>query len=122
MPVWLPTALVSITIGAIGQLLLKLAARGSGPLVFFGPGALASVGRLASNPYLIVGIICFVSSMLLWVKVLGRAALSTAYPLVSLGYVLVAILSWVLLGERLHTLQAIAIGIIVVGVVLLGHS
>jgi len=119
---WLPTALLSIAIGAIGQLLLKFAARGAGSLSLFGPGALSSLGRLAANPYLIAGLVCFVSSMLLWVKVLGSAELATAYPLVSLGYVLVAILSWVLLGERVNLRQAIAIGVIVFGVVLLGRG
>lgn len=122
MRAWLPTALLSIAIGAIGQLLLKFAARGAGSLSLFGPGALSSLGRLAANPYLIAGLVCFVSSMLLWVKVLGSAELATAYPLVSLGYVLVAILSWVLLGERVNLRQAIAIGVIVFGVVLLGRG
>jgi drug/metabolite transporter (DMT)-like permease len=119
---WLPTALLSIAIGAIGQLLLKFAARGNGSLSLFGPGALSSLGRLATSPYLIAGLVCFVSSMLLWVKVLGTAPLATAYPLVSLGYVLVALLSWILLGERVNPHQALAIGVIMLGVFMLGRG
>lgn len=118
MQPWLPTALVSITIGAVGQLLLKFAARGGVTLDL--AAVLPAVMRLATNPYLIAGLVCFLTSMLLWVKVLSTAELSTAYPLVSLGYVLVAALSWVLLGERLGLRQALAIGIIVFGVFLLG--
>lgn len=116
---WLPTALLSIAIGAVGQLLLKFAARSTGGVSFF---ALSSLARLALNPYLLGGLLCFVSSMVLWVKVLGSAELATAYPMVSLGYVLVALLSWVLLGERLGLRQALAIGVIVFGVVLLGRG
>lgn len=119
---WLPTALVSIAIGAVGQFLLKLAARSNGSLSLFGPGALSSLLRLLVNPYLLVGVLCFVTSMVLWVKVLGRAELSVAYPLVSLGYVVVIALSWGLLGERLSLRQAVAVGVIVFGVVLLGRG
>jgi len=120
MQSWLPTALVSIGIGAVGQFLLKLAARSSGPLPLLGPGALGALWRLAGNPYLLIGLVCFVSSLLLWVKVLGTAPLSSSYPLVSLGYVLVAILSWIVLGERLGLRQVLAIAVIVAGVALLG--
>ncbi len=118
MQPWLPTALLSITIGAVGQLLLKFASRSAVGLD--GASLLPALARLALNPYLILGLICFLSSMLLWVKVLRTAELSTAYPLVSLGYVLVAALSWVLLGERLGIRQAVAIGVIIFGVFLLG--
>jgi drug/metabolite transporter (DMT)-like permease len=120
MPSWLPLALVSIAVGAVGQFLLKLAARSAGTLPLLGPGMLQSLGRLAANPYLLAGLVCFVGSMLLWVKVLTAAPLGTSYPLVSLGYVLVAVLSWAVLGERLGLRQVLAIGVIIGGVVLLG--
>lgn len=120
MASWLPLALVSIAIGAVGQFLLKLAARSAGAMPLLGPGMLHSMLRLAANPYLLAGLVCFVGSMLLWVKVLTAAPLGTSYPLVSLGYVVVAVLSWALLGERFELRQLVAIGVIIGGVVLLG--
>lgn len=119
MQSWVPTALVSIAVGAVGQFLLKLAARSLGPLALGGSHVLASLGRLALNPFLLLGLVCFVSSMVLWVRVLGSAPLNTSYPLVSLGYVLVALMSWVFLGERLGLRQGAAILIIMGGVALL---
>jgi drug/metabolite transporter (DMT)-like permease len=118
---WLPTALLSITIGAVGQLLLKLAARTAGALRLGGPGFLHSLERLIVNPYLILGVLCFVSSMILWVKVLTVAELSTSYPMVSLGYVIVAVLSAVVLREHLGVRQIVAIAVIIAGVILLGQ-
>lgn len=122
MASWLPTALVSIALGAVGQLLLKLAAR-TGATISLGGGAglVESIGRLAQNPYMWLGAVCFVSSMLLWVKVLNSAQLSTAYPLVSLGYVIVAVLSLVVLHEHMGLKQVVALGIIIFGVILLGQ-
>jgi multidrug transporter EmrE-like cation transporter len=120
MASWLPLALVSIAIGAVGQFLLKLAARSAGAMPLLGPGMLHALLRLATNPYLLAGLVCFVGSMLLWVKVLTAAPLGTSYPLVSLGYVLVAVLSWAVLGERFEARQLVAIGVIIGGVVLLG--
>ena len=119
---WLPTALLSIVIGAIGQLLLKLAARTGASLGLGGARTLASLERLILNPYLVLGLICFVVSMLLWLKVLTVAPLSSSYPLVSLGYVIVAVLSFFVLGERLALRQIVAIGVIVFGVFLLGQK
>ena len=46
--------------------------------------------------------------------------LSLAYPLVSLAFVLVAVLSWLVLGERLSASRIMGIGLIVIGVALLG--
>lgn len=122
MPLWLPLALVSIALGAIGQFLLKIAAQSLGQVSLFGPHMGTSLLRLALNPYFLIGLVCFVSSMLMWVRVLTSAPLNTSYPLVSLGYVLVAFMSWVFLGERLGLRQGLAIGIIVVGVALLAGS
>lgn len=122
MPVWLPLALVSIALGAVGQFLLKLAAQNLGQVSLLGPHMGAGLLRLALNPYFLIGLVCFVSSMLLWVRVLTSAPLNTSYPLVSLGYVLVAVMSWVFLGERLGLRQGVAIGIIVFGVALLAGS
>jgi len=117
---WLPTALVSIAIGAFGQFLLKLAARTGGSLTPNEAGIVAWLLRLAVNPYMILGVVCFVSSMLLWVKVLQVAQLSSSYPLVSLGYVIVAVLGAVFLGEHLAPRQIAAMAVIVLGVALLG--
>ncbi len=118
---WLPTALISIAIGAVGQLLLKLAARSGATIAVGDGGILVSLLRLAGNPYMWLGALCFVSSMLLWVRVLNHAQLSTAYPLVSLGYVIVAVLSVVVLGEHLSLKQIAAIAVIILGVFLLGQ-
>ena len=46
--------------------------------------------------------------------------LSLAYPLVSLAFVMVAVLSWVVLGERLSAGRIMGIGLIVIGVALIG--
>ena len=116
---WLPVALISITIGAVGQLLLKLASKSG--LTLSGPGAIHSLLRLVVNPYMILGVVCFLLSMVLWVKVQTMTPLSSSYPLVSLGYIIVALLSFLILGERLAVKQILAIGVIVFGVFLLGQ-
>jgi hypothetical protein len=48
-------------------------------------------------------------------KVLSRVELSLAYPHVSLAFVSVAVLSWLVLGERLSARRIIGIGLIVIG-------
>jgi multidrug transporter EmrE-like cation transporter len=55
--------------------------------------------RLALSPEIAVGIIFFTLSCLLWIKVLTRADLSRAYPMVSLGYINITICSYFFFHE-----------------------
>ena len=53
---------------------------------------------------------------------LSRVPVSQAYPLLSLGYVLNAVLAWWLLGEAVTAVRMAGIGVIIVGVVLVVRS
>lgn len=66
--------------------------------------------------------ICFVVAMGLWLAGLQKLDLSYAYPLVSLGYVLVTILSAIFFRERVDGNRWLAVGVICVGVMLIAGS
>lgn len=66
--------------------------------------------------------ICFVGALVLWLAGLQKLDLSYAYPLVSLGYVLVTLLSAILFGERVDANRWISVGVICVGVALIAGS
>ena len=51
-----------------------------------------------------------------------RVDVSIAYPMLSLGYVVSAFGAWMFLGEAVSPQRLVAIGVIVVGVVLLART
>ena len=114
--VWL-AALVSIALSSVAQLMMKIGmagARGSHAT------GMAMAVRIASNPYVVAGFAAYGVGAVLWLLVLSRIELSVAYPLVSLGFVFVAILSWLVLGEHLPPLRLAGLVLIIAGVALVG--
>lgn len=107
-------ALISIMLGAAGQFLLKLVATG----LKTGGSALEILFSLI-NVKMILAVACFVSSMLLWIFVLRKMELSIAYPMVSLGYVFVMILSIYFLQESIYVSKLLGTALIVAGVIVL---
>ena len=68
--------------------------------------------KVLTNIFLLSGMTCYAISILLWMVVLSRVNVSVAYPLLSIGYIVTAIMAYFLFGETL-TLQKVA-GIIVI--------
>jgi multidrug transporter EmrE-like cation transporter len=112
-------ALGSIGLSAVAQLLMKI---GMGQLRLAGLSGVNLLGGAASNLYVIGGFAAYGIGAVLWLLVLSRVDLSIAYPLVSVGFVLVAALSWIVLGEHLTAARLAAIFLIVIGVLLMGYA
>ncbi|MBC2425350.1 SMR family transporter, partial [Clostridium beijerinckii] len=67
-------------------------------------------------------IISYGLSFLLWIKVLSKVELSYAYPMVSLGYVLVMLFSYFIFKENITPLRILGIAFIILGVILVARS
>ena len=106
--------LVAIVIGVVGQLLLR---HGMSRCPGF---RLAGIVGLIRNRPVVAGFICYGASTLLYLHVLASIDLSIAYPTVSLGYVLVMVMSKVLFKELIRPAQWGAVLIICAGVALVG--
>jgi len=112
---------LSVVLGAIGQVLLKVGARTLRPELSV-PGVGKLVLQVFQTPALLLGLICFGSSFLLWLVVLSRVELSYAYPMVSLGYLIVVLASWLVLKEDLNALRLAGLLLICLGVSLVARS
>lgn len=111
-------ALVSISLGAVGQFLLKVGVTRMGGLAFRHGEIMSTVLRIVTQPHIVAGLFLFITSMVVWLAVLSRMELSRAYPMVSISYVFVAMMSRFVLGERLGPLRVAGIAVILVGVIL----
>lgn len=115
---WLTFALVSICFGALGQVLLKLgvARTGFGLTKLTSPSAILHV---LLNGYVMLGLALFSASLILWLAVIGGKQLSVVYPMVSLAYVAVALMSVRLFGDTFSPLKICGITLIIAGVCVL---
>jgi len=106
--------LIAILIGVVGQLLLKYGMSRR-------PGfRLGDIVVIIRDLPIVGGFCCYAIATLLYFQVLASLDLSVAYPTVSLGYVLVIIMSRVLFNEPVNLTRWLAAIIICAGVVLVG--
>jgi len=92
--------LVSIVLGACGQLLFKGASRSLPALSESGLGGLLL--RMFSTPAVLGGFACFFISAVLWIAALKQTQLSIAYPMVALSYIIIFAGSHFIFGEPLN--------------------
>ena len=108
-------ALISIVLGSLGQFLLKLGSTD----VKLGRGLVTAALSFMLNLNIIISLICFFSSMLIWVLVLKRMELSMAYPMVSLGYIITMALAFLFLNEPLRLTKFLGTLLIISGVIVI---
>ncbi len=110
-------AIISISFSALAQLTMKM---GMTRIRLSGASGAELFRSIALSPFVIGGLALYGFGAVLWLMVLSKAPLSMAYPLVSLGFIFVALLSWSVLGETLPLTRILGIGLILAGVVLVG--
>jgi drug/metabolite transporter (DMT)-like permease len=94
-----------------GQILFKLAASTSGPIV-----NLDSLWHQILNFYLIISLLIYMITTILWVWLLRVVPLKQVYPLVALAFIIVPILARLFLNEKLELKTIIGGIIILIGV------
>ena len=114
--------LCGVLLNTGAQLGLKAATRATGPISVAAANLRGAAAGLAAEPAFWGALVAYGLSVLVWVVGLSRVPVSQAYPLLSLGYVINAVLAWWLLGEALPAARMAGIGIIIVGVVLVAKS
>ena len=115
--------LTGVGLNAAAQLLLKVAARPLAHFTAFNADTLGgSVLILSKSLPFWAGMFCYGASLCVWIAALTKAPVSTAYPMLSLGYVVVAAISVGWLGETLTPAKLLGIALICAGVVLVSRS
>ena len=83
---------------------------------------LATIRRAVALPQIWVGFGFVFGGAMIWLSAISRAPLSWAYPILSLGYVLILVLSRLFLGETVPLTRWLGTLIIVAGVWLVFRS
>jgi multidrug transporter EmrE-like cation transporter len=112
--------IVAICFSVSGEMCLKSGMNQIG--VFSFSNLLPTLGKILSHPRIWTGFGLFTIGAFFWLSVLSRVNLSWAYPLLSIGYILVLIVSAVVLKEHISAVRWIGAIVISIGVVLVFRS
>ena len=113
---------ISVGLSAVAQIFLKRGLTNLQTRDLGRGGVLGLAVGIISQPFIWLWGICFVAAMGLWLGGLQKLDLSYAYPLVSVGYVLVTLLSAVVVHERVDGRRWLAVSVISLGVILIAGS
>ncbi|HXE72221.1 MAG TPA: hypothetical protein VNO81_06135 [Candidatus Nitrosotenuis sp.] len=124
----------SILLGLLGQYLFKAGmsqpaykalvtevgvyarALARGELAFCLPIVL-DVLRLLFKPLILAGLCSYGSATVLWLAVLSKTELSFAYPLLSVGYVVILLMGWLAFKENVTLLRCFGVLLISLGII-----
>jgi drug/metabolite transporter (DMT)-like permease len=114
--------LVSVLGGAIGQILLKKGMSSMGPVTLTLQGLPGTLWRMGTNPYVVGGLLIYVTGTVFWLAALSRVDLSYAYPFASLSYVIMLAASWLLFHEDITLLRIVGTVVVALGVIIISRS
>ena len=114
--------LSGVLLNAAAQLLLKAGTNAVGHFAFSTENLIPVGLKLAFEPHILGGIACYVVSLVVWIMALSRVEVSIAYPMLSIGYVINALIAWHFFGESVNAMRMAGIGVIIVGVFLVARS
>lgn len=113
---------ISIVLSAFAQVLLKHGTNRLASRMPVEAGVLAMVFRAFREPCIWLWGGSFVIATALWLLGVQHLDLSYAFPLVSVGYILVTLMSAIFFHERVDAMRWIAVGVISAGVILIARS
>jgi multidrug transporter EmrE-like cation transporter len=119
---YIPLILAGVLLNAFAQVLLKKGMLSIGYFEFHFQDVFPIFKKVGLNSYILSGLASYVISVMIWLLVLARVEVSYAYPFLSVGYVVVTAMGYLIFQENLSWMRVIGIAVIIVGVLLLSRS
>ncbi len=114
--------LASVLLNCAAQLCMKKGMLLVGEVTGGLQGFISMIPGMATNIYLWISAGCYVISIALWLVVLSKVDVSYAYPFLSIGYILSALVGYFAFHEAVTPIRVFGIIVISVGVVLISRS
>ncbi|MBD3360985.1 EamA family transporter [Candidatus Peregrinibacteria bacterium] len=110
--------LISVALNVLGQTALKGGVNKLGALSL----TLNSIFKAFTTPLVLSGLFLYAVSSIFWILALSHKDLSYAYPMLSLGYIAVVLMSWAILGEQVTIIRFLGVILISFGIFLVFKS
>ena len=114
--------IAGVILNALAQLGLKTATAATGEIGGPGSAFIAAGRQLATSVPFWLALTAYGLSVVVWIVGLSRVPVSQAYPLLSLGYVIAALLAWATLGEVVSPARWAGIALVIAGVLVVARS
>ena len=113
---------ISVILGVLGQLSMKQGMLKVGYIPLELTKLSSNFSRIITTPFVFLGLFLYAVSAMFWLVVLSRVELSYAYPMISIGYVLIVLFSWVLFHEHISSGRILGVLLICSGVLMVARS
>lgn len=117
-PFQLLLVVLGVAFGAAGALCLKVGALA----IDYEKAPMGIALQMATNPYVVGGLVLYVVPSLLWIVLLKSLPLSLLQPLMALTYVVTPLMAVVLLAEAVSPMRWAGIAVIVLGVCMVARG
>jgi drug/metabolite transporter (DMT)-like permease len=119
----LTLVLICILAGAAGQIFWKQGMSGMDKINGIKDLLQAeTIIEIFTNKYILLGIFLYGMSVFLWLGAMSTLDVSFMYPLLSLGYVVTAILASIFIGENITVMRWAGIALVMAGCYLITRS
>jgi multidrug transporter EmrE-like cation transporter len=89
--------------------------------VTFDNHIMMTIMKMFLLPNVLLGLFFYAISTVFWLVALSKIELSVAYPMLSVGYILLMIISYILLNETITVYKVIGTLLVVAGVTLISR-
>ena len=113
--------LISILFNVLGQYSMKFGIRKFG-IIHFDKDIISTMIKIFTLPNILLGLFLYGISAIFWIIALSKVELSVAYPMLSIGYILIMIISYFLLHEPISMYKIIGTLLIIVGILFISHN
>lgn len=116
--------LLSVLLTSGAQILLKYGMTQPGMKIALADRAspLTAFQAIATSPAVLMGMACFGISAVVWLFVLAKIPVSTAYPFIAVGIIITVIGGRFLFAEPVSLLKLFGIALVISGIVCVGSS
>ena len=113
--------LLTVCLNTAGQFMMKAGINKIGKISIFNE-FFSSIYKAFTSAFVLGGFGFYVISAVLWIIILSRTELSWAFPMVSLSYVITALVAPVILHETFSILRLVGTLVICLGVFLVSKT
>jgi multidrug transporter EmrE-like cation transporter len=122
MNIYIPLILLGVSLNAMAQICLKKGMVLIGHFSFSLNNLSQILSKVIVNPFIVLGMLCYIFSISIWLLVLSRVEVSFAYPFLSIGYVMVTVMGYIFLNENISLYRVLGIVIICFGLIIMSKS
>ena len=112
----------TIAFNSAAQVLLRSGLKNADIASLAGDRAFADLIQILLKPAVLGGVFSFAVGLVFWFLAISRLPASVAYPMISLAYIAVVLLSWLFFNEQIGWQKITGSSAIIIGVALIAKS